>query len=419
MPGLELFHRVSEPDSAEARRRVLALGLEGRVAFRNVEFPSHRDALAARGGGDTPALWDGARLHAGAAAVLAALAAAAAEERGAATRSAPLRPAPAALADAGGAPRLGAFSGSLGAMDLAPLAPPGLATLLRRKRWIYAVAASDEVLLAAAVVDAGVFGGAFAWAVDRRSGAKLFDRSRAGVPGLHLEVAGLPGPGARARCSAPGLRIAIARGPSAWTLSVAGWGGVRAEAALDAAAAPAPFALVAPVPGGIVRATQKAAPLRARGEVRVRARRLSLEGGHGGVDVTAGLLARETRWEWGFGAGLAGDVELAVNLCAGFGVAADDPGENVAWTAAGPYRLPPVAFVLEGASRWLVASAGREVELEFTPIGVHAERRRLGLVDVDFAQLAGTFAGRLPAPGGGSVAVAGLPGVVERHRARW
>jgi len=280
------------------------------------------------------------------------------------------------------------------------LAPPGLATLLRRKRWIYAVAASDEVLVAAAVVDAGVFGGAFAWAVDRRSGAKLFDRSRAGVPGLHLEVAGLPGPGARARCSAPGLRIAIARGPSAWTLSVAGWGGVRAEAALDAAAAPAPFALVAPVPGGIVRATQKAAPLRARGEVRVRARRLSLEGGHGGVDVTAGLLARETRWEWGFGAGRAGDVELAVNLCAGFGVAADDPGENVAWTAAGPYRLPPVAFVLEGASRWLVASAGREVELEFTPIGVHAERRRLGLVDVDFAQLAGALDGLLRRLGG-------------------
>jgi len=123
MPGLELFHRVSEPDSAEARRRVLALGLEGRVAFRNVEFPSHRDALAARGGGDTPALWDGARLHAGAAAVLAALAAAAAEERGAATRSAPLRPAPAALADAGGAPRL--VPTSLHSADEPDLGPRG------------------------------------------------------------------------------------------------------------------------------------------------------------------------------------------------------------------------------------------------------------------------------------------------------
>jgi hypothetical protein len=78
MPGLELFHRVAEPGSAEVRRRVLALGLEERVAFRNVEFASHREALAARGGAVTPALWDGARLHAGAPAVLAALAAIAA-----------------------------------------------------------------------------------------------------------------------------------------------------------------------------------------------------------------------------------------------------------------------------------------------------------------------------------------------------
>jgi hypothetical protein len=31
----------------------------------------------------------------------------------------------------------------------------------------------------------------------------------------------------------------------------------------------------------------------------------------------------------------------------------------------------------------------------------------------------GTFEGVLPAPGGGALAVAGLPGVVEHHRAVW
>jgi hypothetical protein len=82
MPDLALFHRLAEPGSAEARRRVVALGLQGRVAFRNVEFPSHRDALAAHGGGETPALWDGARLHAGTEAVLAALDAIAASATG-------------------------------------------------------------------------------------------------------------------------------------------------------------------------------------------------------------------------------------------------------------------------------------------------------------------------------------------------
>jgi hypothetical protein len=75
----ELFHRIAEPDSATARRRVAELGLLGRVEFRNVDFESHRAALAARGGASTPALWDGARLHVGLEAALGALAALAAD----------------------------------------------------------------------------------------------------------------------------------------------------------------------------------------------------------------------------------------------------------------------------------------------------------------------------------------------------
>lgn len=74
---MQLFHRLAEPASAAARRLVLELGLEARVTFRNVDFDSHRDALAALGGAPTPALWDGARLHEGLEAVRAALEAAA------------------------------------------------------------------------------------------------------------------------------------------------------------------------------------------------------------------------------------------------------------------------------------------------------------------------------------------------------
>jgi hypothetical protein len=72
---LELFHRLTEPDSAAARLLVGELGLGEAVEFRNVAFESHAAALAARGGGRTPALWDGARLHQGLPAVRAALAA--------------------------------------------------------------------------------------------------------------------------------------------------------------------------------------------------------------------------------------------------------------------------------------------------------------------------------------------------------
>jgi hypothetical protein len=74
---LELFHRLAEPGSAAARTLVRDLGLLDAVSFRNVAFDSHAAALAGHGGGPTPALWDGTRLHEGLEAVKAALAAAA------------------------------------------------------------------------------------------------------------------------------------------------------------------------------------------------------------------------------------------------------------------------------------------------------------------------------------------------------
>jgi hypothetical protein len=70
---------------------VLAAGLEEAVLFRNVAFDSHREALAARGGGLTPALWDGTRLHVGLDAIREALAAAPSTPAPGATRR-PRRP---------------------------------------------------------------------------------------------------------------------------------------------------------------------------------------------------------------------------------------------------------------------------------------------------------------------------------------
>jgi hypothetical protein len=71
---LELFHRLTEPESAAARTLVRDLGLLAAVDFRNVAFASHAGALAAHGGARTPALWDGTRLHEGVDAIRAALA---------------------------------------------------------------------------------------------------------------------------------------------------------------------------------------------------------------------------------------------------------------------------------------------------------------------------------------------------------
>ena len=120
-----------------------------------------------------------------------------------------------------------------------------------------------------------------------------------------------------------------------------------------------------------------------------------------------------------FGTGRAGGAPFGFNLCEGFGLSAHEPGENAVF-AGTPYRLPPVSFLVGGeGSPWRVTSAGGEVDLVFRPAGAHRGARNLGIVTTRFAQVAGVFEGRLPGPDGGAVAVAGLPGVVEDHWARW
>ena len=64
-----LYHRIDDPDSAAARRRVVERGLKPRVDFQNVDTEG-ADAFAAHGGRRVPALWDGVQLHEGRAAVV-------------------------------------------------------------------------------------------------------------------------------------------------------------------------------------------------------------------------------------------------------------------------------------------------------------------------------------------------------------
>lgn len=331
-----------------------------------------------------------------------------------------LPPCPAALLDARGAPALGAFSGAHAAVDLAPLATPGifgrLRHLARAKTWVWAVAVSDEVLAALAIVEAGFFAGGFAWALDRRAGGTIFEASAAGLPGVTARV------GARAfgaaRLTAAGLAAEVL--PAGPGVGVRAKGpGFSLEAVLSPAGAPAPFSLVAPVPGGGVRATTKSAGLAARGGVTAGGRTFSLEGGAGGLDFTSGVLARETSWRWAFATGRAAGGPFGFNLCEGFGLLPGDPGENAGF-AAGPYRLPPVVFQVGGPkSPWRISGGGGAVELAFLPQGSHAESRNLGLVSTRFVQVAGTFEGTIPGPDGEPLRIAGLPGVVEDHWARW
>jgi len=67
-----LYHRIDDPGSAAVRRRVVELGLKARIDFQNVDTDG-AEAWANVRGMVLPALWDGARLHEGTRAALAAL----------------------------------------------------------------------------------------------------------------------------------------------------------------------------------------------------------------------------------------------------------------------------------------------------------------------------------------------------------
>jgi hypothetical protein len=326
-----------------------------------------------------------------------------------------------------GAPRFGAYAGSLERVALERASRRGAMGAIRRalqeKRWVYLFAAGDEAMVAAAVVEAGWFAAGFAWVLDRSLGRLVFDRSAAGLPGVNARVNDRPGTGASATFSGAGLSIDVERSGDRYEWTMVGRGGFRAELALATSSAPAPFVLVTPVAGPGVRVTQKAGGLGASGAVELGGRTLRLDGGTGGVDTTHGLLARETGWRWAFGTGrLPGGAPIAFNLAEGFGgVPPGDPGENALFVGPGPVRLPPVTFAFDKRNPlapWRVSAADGAVDLAFAPVAVHREVKNLLVLRTRFAQVSGTFTGFLRTLDG-TVEVAGLPGVVEDHWAVW
>jgi hypothetical protein len=72
-PPFELFHAIAEPASARVRIYVTERGLLPVLRLRNVTYPEVMADLTARGGKNTPALWDGQRLFEGAEAIIARL----------------------------------------------------------------------------------------------------------------------------------------------------------------------------------------------------------------------------------------------------------------------------------------------------------------------------------------------------------
>lgn len=321
-----------------------------------------------------------------------------------------------------GAPAWGSYRGAFRRIELAGLVRDRFERLATEKRWLWGTIATESALIAWAIVDLGYAASAFAFAWDRERGM-IVDRSMMGVPRLcrvrqgqssrldarfvHLDLAGR---GAslrmRSRDGDPAIEVAIELSD------------LEVHATLDTRGAASSLTAVAPVPGGRVSTTEKRVLMPVHGSALLAGRRIALDGALGGYDYTHGLLARRTRWNWAFLMGHTPRGErVGLNLVEGF-VGAP---ECAVWIDDEPVPLAEgrFEFTREAPDReWRVRTADGAVDLVFTPGGVHAEHRDLGLVRARFVQPVGTFAGTIEA-GGRRLELAGVPGVVEDQDVVW
>lgn len=316
-----------------------------------------------------------------------------------------LEPPPARVTSPDGAPAAGSYRGPLPPVDLAPLGGGRAFRVLHEKRWIWTAIATEELFFACAVVRLGYASNAFVVAFDpARRGARgelLFERSTL-LPGPLAAVDNARGPAARFR--SPVLSIALEpKGDDlSLTLRAPGLGaaGARLDATLRGAGAPPPISAIAALDGGsiapgprgrLANTTEKRVLLDVEGTATFSGVRHSLRGGLGGLDLTAGYLARETRWRWSFGMGRAASGErVAWNLVQGF---VGEP-ECALWVD-GELAPLPEATIRDGASAaapWTVR-AGDALDLSFEPRGMRAEDRDLGLVRSRFVQPCGVYSG--------------------------
>jgi len=183
---------------------------------------------------------------------------------------------------------------------------------------------------------------------------------------------------------------------------------VDGVASLDLVAAGAPIDVTSP--HGRATVWTRKTPVHATGTVTVDGRTFGVDS-HGLVDETAGHHARHTAWSWSAGVGTATDGRAVVwNLVDGVHDAAQG-SERTVWVDGTPGEAGPATFA-DDLSAVTVASGER---LVFTAEAVRRRHDRLVVIDSDYVQPFGVFAGTLP----GGVTLAEGFGVMEHHRARW
>ena len=338
-----------------------------------------------------------------------------------------------ALLGADGRPRYGRFDDSLddadgradSSRDAFGRQRGALARRLRYKQFQYFGGMSRDLVFGCALVDLGYANNVFFYVVDMHSGER-YERVLRKPGGSGMTLAGNPVDGrSEYRAGAVTVSQTYIGEPRAKRLRLQDGDRLEIDALMpEAGFEPMSLCTRAGYHGWVY--ANKTAGLALQGHITWRGRRHDLAGlgAMGHHDFSCGYMQRETWWNWACLSGPArradgGTVALGLNLSCG--VNETVWGENALWLDG---RLVPVGGVSFDYDQddvlrpWRVRSLDGQVDLRFTPVGVHREKLRALILSGHFQQVFGRFDGDIVSADG-NLTVDNVSGFVEDQFVRW
>ena len=142
----------------------------------------------------------------------------------------------------------------------------------------------------------------------------------------------------------------------------------------------------------------------------------------GQLDWGRGVWEYSSFWNWASASGFLPDGRtIGLNLGRGFGDLSRAT-ENAVILDGRVHKLGDVAFDYTGGDfmrPWRFTDDAGRLELTFTPFKERVARTSLGVIFSEVHQMFGRYAGRATLDDGSTLAIDGLIGFAEEHRARW
>ncbi len=330
-------------------------------------------------------------------------------------------------------PLLGRFSGSLryidGQRDIGRNAfgrpRSALARSLGYKQFQYFGGMSSRFIFGCALVDLGYLNSAFVYIVDTTTG-ETFKRSlrRPGHWGMTLADNPVEGVSLFEAGRVEVSQI-YREDPREKSLFVRVGNELNIEATMpEAGFEPMSLCTRAGYQGWVYANKTAGLPLKGKLVWRGEVHDLEALGAMGHHDYSCGYMRRETFWNWAClsGIGQAADgraVALGLNLSCG--VNETSHSENCLWLDGRLVEVGGTCFEFDRQDvlkPWRVTTRDGQVDLLFTPLGLHQEKMNIGLLASNFRQVFGRFDGHFRV-NGTTYSVTSLSGFVEDQFVRW